>query len=273
MIPILFLGLFLGVLGWFGRGALHWESLTGELTGVELESLDLPSQIIPCNGSSLGSRELADLLEKLEYEPIILSGDLMQVQIRGHADGLSLSAQPGKKTVWYSVSTQQHADLNAWLTRESARLEAVRAKELTDATHEFLELVRRIHNDQASIQEAASFRDRLVLPGLVRGLGYHVAAIAEQREYRCIRETSDGTLYFLLPSGLHEFRLVGRKLSGAETSFPGDFLVKISEVTTTSCQQEIHDVPTEPATIDTPTDSPAPDSEMEMKPDSSKSPE
>lgn len=266
LMPVLFGGLFLGVLAWLGRDNYHWESLTGTLPGVQLTELDLPAEVIPCNGSSLGAGELSDLLERLEQEPIILSGDLMQVQICGQSAGLSLAVHPGKQTVWYQVSPQQHADLQAYLLRESARLEQHRQAELIAARNEFLELVRRIHSGQGSVQDVVSFRDRLALPGLVGGFGHHISAVAGQRRYRCARETSDGTLYFLLPPGLTEFRVCGRDMAeptatGASATVEADFLVKVSLATTESIRV------TQPeSAADTMAEEPLPNEDAEADP-------
>jgi len=228
LMPVLFGSLFLGVLAWLGRDNFHWESLTGKLPGVELTDIDLPNVVIPCQGSTLAAGELTDLLERLESEPIILSGDLMQVQIRGQSDGLSLSVRPGKRTVWYQVSPQQHADLSTFLLRESARLEDQRQAILIAARNEFLETVRRIHAGQGSAQDVVSYRDRLALPGLVGGFGQQISAVTGQRRYPCVRETSDGTLYFLLPPGLTEFHICGRENTGQADPVVADFVITVS---------------------------------------------
>lgn len=243
LMPIVFISLFLGVLVWFGRDQLRWESLSGDLPGAELTDLELPVATVSCAGTPLGARELAELLERLEVEPIVLTGDLMQVQIRGQSGGLSISVLPGKSTVWYRVSPQQNADLNSdlnsYLLRESSKLEQERQAELVAARDEFLEVVRRIHAGQSSLQDVVDFRDRLALPGLVNGLGHHLVAQVGQRQYRCVREANDGSLYFLLPAGLPEFQIIGRELPSGQTTVPANFRVVMTASAAHTCEQPI----------------------------------
>jgi hypothetical protein len=67
----------------------------------------------------------------------------------------------------------------------------------------------------------------LGLASLVGGLGHHLAAAVAQRQYPCVAETSDGSLYFLMPPGLQQFELVGRMHADERAMIPGRLTVVV----------------------------------------------
>ncbi|MDX1966785.1 MAG: hypothetical protein SFV23_06420 [Planctomycetaceae bacterium] len=225
--PLLGIGSLLGALAWMARPPGEGELLTGKLTGQSLTTADLPLAILSCDDSRLPSRQVEGLLEELGREGIDLKGDLMDVQIRGAKAGLTFAVLRGRRTDWYRVDVGSHRGLTSYLAGHREDLNATRLREATKARDDFFEARLRIEATQTGEIDLAEYRDRLALAALTRGLGYHVAARVENTLYRCVRETEDGLLYFLLPHGVKEFQLTGRKLPDGSTPFMGNFVVHV----------------------------------------------
>ncbi|OYW19886.1 MAG: hypothetical protein B7Z55_08100, partial [Planctomycetales bacterium 12-60-4] len=190
--------------------------------------VDFDPAILSCKDSPLPDRQVAGLLEDLQREPINLTSELMQIQIRGEPEGLSFSIGKGRKTNWYRVDALAHRALSRFVTKQHATLNRARVRDVTQARDDFLNLQLRLQAGREESPDLRDYRDGLALPALTGGLGYHVAAKVGNTVYRCVRETDDGSLYFLLPPGIKEFQLTGRPLADGTTSFSGDFVVKVT---------------------------------------------
>ena len=70
------------------------------------------------------------------------------------------------------------------------------------------------------------FRDSVGLTALSGGLGYHVVAVVGRQEHRCVFE-ADGALFFILPTTVGEFELIGRKMADGSIPFPANFTVSL----------------------------------------------
>lgn len=223
--PLLGVGSLIGALAWMARPPGEADLLTGSLTGQSLTTADLPLAILSCEDARLPTRQVDGILEELGREGIDLKGDLMDVQIRGAKAGLTFAVLRGRRTDWYRVDVGSHRGLTSYLAGHREDLNATRLREATKARDDFFEARLRIEATQTGEIDLAAYRDRLALAALTRGLGYHVAAKVENTLFRCVRETEDGLLYFLLPHGVKEFQLTGRKLPDGSTPFVGNFVV------------------------------------------------
>ena len=59
------------------------------------------------------------------------------------------------------------------------------------------------------------------------GFGNELVAIHGRGLYRCAFEDREGGLYFLLPPGVKEFEIIGRKHTDGRVVVPADFKVKV----------------------------------------------
>jgi len=218
-------GSLIGVLAWLARPPGEAGLLSGKLAGQTLATVELPVAVLSCADSRLPARQVEGILEELGRQGIDLKGDLMEVQILGSKAGLTFAVQRGRRTEWYRVDPGSHRGLTSYLAGHRDDLNASRLREATTARDDFFEARLRIEATQAGEIDLGEYRDRLALPALTRGLGYHVAAKVDNTLYRCVQETADGRLYFLLPQGVQEFQLTGRKLPDGRTPFGGNFEV------------------------------------------------
>jgi hypothetical protein len=227
VIPLLCgLALF-GGMGWYVWQHVLPKPLAGELVAEVFDDAEIPPVLVSLDHSRLPMRQRTPLLEALEAEPVPLLSDLMQVQIRGAKSGLSISIAPGPKTVWYRIDPSRHPGLAEYRMAHAMELDRPRQAEVDQAAEEFLERFAEVRDGKSPETSVTSFRDRLALNALVRGLGYHVTATVGPRQYPCVAETDDGHLYFLLPPGLQQFELTGRKHADGPARFSGHFTVKV----------------------------------------------
>jgi hypothetical protein len=227
VIPLLCGLMLFGGLGWYVWQFSKSSGLSGTLPGEELEQVELPPIVVSVEHVPLTKPQTAALLESLAEQPLPLLSDLMQMQIRGTPQGLSISLQRGPKTVWYRVDPRGHAGIADVLARSGAELESARASDLRSASATFLRQYALVREQQAPLTSLTTFRDRLGLASLVGGLGHHLAAAVAQRQYPCVAETSDGSLYFLMPPGLQQFELVGRMHADERAMIPGRLTVVV----------------------------------------------
>ncbi len=228
LIPGLFVLAFAGVMAWLLLGQVDWTPLSGEVAGTRFDDHDLEALSLNCEGSPFATGQLEELLSGLGHEPVLLSGDLVQAQIRGEGRNLLLSARSGAKTTWYQVDLLSHPGVMKYLAGHVGELEALRTAAVQKARNEFLETLNRVHLDQESTSALSPFRDQLVIPALVQGLGWQVTAQVGNQLYPCIREPREGQLCFLLPEGVTQFEIAGRKQADGSVLFPGHFTVKVA---------------------------------------------
>lgn len=258
-IPVLFIGIFVAVIVALTGPSIDWASLTGdlsgELTGSSLDDLDREPTRLSCKGVALPSRQVQGILEQFTKEPVVLSGNLMNAQVRGSEDGLLLSVRSGRETGWYQVNPNSNPRFAKYLAEQFEALEGRRAADVKQALDDFLATAVRVQGRQAPTDDYSPFRDRLLVPGMVQGLGYHVAALVGRELYPCVVESKEGHLYFLLPRNTQQFTIVGKKLPNGATPFPGKFVVNV-EARAAHDRVTIESVPTpepEPAMSNEPT--------------------
>lgn len=228
---MLFILIFVGVIAALTGPTIDWAALTGnlsgELTGSSLDDLDREPTRLSCKSASFPPRQVQGVLDQFVKEPVVLSGSLMNAQIRGSEEGLLLSVRSGRETGWYQVDPNRQPKFAKYLDEHRVALEARRTADVTKALNDFLAVAIRVQAGQDPSDNYSPFRDRLVVPGMVGGLGYHVAALVGRELYPCVVETTNGQLYFLLPKNVQQFTIVGKKLPSGETPFPGTFVVNV----------------------------------------------
>jgi hypothetical protein len=227
LLPILGVAILGGVIGWFVWRDWDRRQLKGELTAAELGELELEPVIVPRSDIGVDAKEREEVLKQLAANPLPMISDLMQVQFRGDDKGLMVSVSRGTRSAWYRVDARSHAVLANYLQTDVKPLEAAREAELMQAAASFFSQYQKVLRKEAPENTIRTFRDRLGLTALVRGLGYHVTAVVGSTMYPCVYEQSNGSLYFLLPANVTQFELMGRRMPNGTSPFPGRFTVKV----------------------------------------------
>lgn len=225
-VPVLFGLVFAGVLTWLVVSQMDW-SQGGPLKARLLTEVELPPMLLGCEQAPLSGGQLEDALQRLNREPILLAGEVIQSQIRGQKRELVLTVRPGRKTVWYEIDTRSQRRIFGQLQKHRVDWEAVRTADVTKARNDFLESLVKVQMGDEPSFTLTPYRDRLVLPASVRALGYHVVAKAGRELFPCVREPEEGLLYFLMPEGVTSVELIGRTLPNGTTPFSGQYAVTL----------------------------------------------
>ena len=228
LIPAGFGLLLCGVVGWFVWQQYQGVSLTGQLTAESAPSLELPPAEINSSMFKQSPDEMKAILTKLEHNPIPSRGTVMKLEIGASKRAVTVLVSPGTETCFYRVDIGSNPGLAEYRKTNSLHLEELREGEMEAACGEFAARYLQVLEKKADANSLNEFRNTMALPALVRGLGYQLIAVYRQTSYPCAYEDRDGGLYFLLPSGVHEFEVSGRKHSNGTVVFPGRFQVKVT---------------------------------------------
>lgn len=219
-------------LAWFVVPGLIPNLPQGELVANVVEGPDLPPALVDKSLLTGQADAIKAALAELERQPIPLLSSLMQVQFRGSARGLQVYLSPGAETVFYRVDLAGNPSLQSWLKGQGTAWQVVRDQQVESAAAAFLPVADGVLSGKQSAMELTVFRDSLGLPALVGGLGYQVAARYQNRQYPCVYQQGLDFVWFLLPPGVREFTLEGRKPAVKGVEFPLRLLVRVGETIT-----------------------------------------
>ncbi len=223
---IIGLGL-LALAGYFGFSVLLAEKLSGELIAETAATLDLPPALIDKNQFKLPPADVTALLETLQQNPVPLNSHSMQIQLAGTEKGLQISLAAGGQAAFYRVNLSGNAAVEKYLSQHLSQLEAQRILDIDQAATEFLVQYEKVLSKKSPPESITVFRDSLALTLLVGGLGHELVAVHGRGLYRCAYQDRSGGLYYLLPPGLTEFQLIGRKHVDGKTAVPAEFRVQV----------------------------------------------
>jgi len=201
--------------------------LEGKLVAGTSEQIELPPVLIEQSRIPFDSTELSTLLKKLERSPLPMSSNNMRVELSATSSGLRISIEPSAQSRFYRVATASNEVLQKYLSTHLAKFEEQRAREVELEAGQFFTTYQKVLAKQVSSDSIGTFRDRLALPALVKGLGNRVVAAHGQALYPCVYEDSEGGLYFLLPAGLQSFTLVGREDDASRSIAKLEFSVTV----------------------------------------------
>jgi hypothetical protein len=231
LVPVVCIGLIAAVGAWLMQKPP--VKLEGSLSGERLTDLELgPFRV---NNEYLGKSkaEAQAVFERLENEPIRASSQLLTLEFKGSAGGISLSLRTAEGAEFYRVDPGTDKLLSKYLDEHRDEFKSAVQEQLTRSVPEFLAAVEKRGDEKKEFAELAEFRDSVGLASLVSGFGYHVQAAIGKQAYPCVLEDKDGRLFFVLPEGTEEFEIVGRERGGKSskdaTRFPGRFSVQVSK--------------------------------------------
>lgn len=203
------------------------ERISGELTAGTAKTLDLPPVLIHRSEIKLPADELDILLKKLESSPIPLTSNSMQMELSGTSKGLQISVASTSQSQFYRVNLKGNERIQKYLDKNFADFEDQRRREVEQAATDFFLEYQSVIGKKSTSEKIAVFRDSLAIPALVRGFGHFLVAEHGRGLYRCVYEDRDGGLYFLLPTDVQSFKIVGRRGANDRELVPADFDVKV----------------------------------------------
>jgi len=231
LLPVASIAIIGGIGFWLmQKSAVKLEgNLTGQrMTDTELGPFRVSSQYL--GNSDTKTKAIFSHLEEL---PIRASSQLLTLEFRGSAGGISLSLRTADGAEFYRVDPTQAKLLAKYLDETRSEFKTAVEDELTRSVPEFLEAVEQRGDEKKDIPGLAEFRDTVGLASLTTGFGYHVQAAIGKQAYPCVLEDRDGWLFFVLPSGTEVFEVVGRprgsKSAKDKPQFPGKYTVQVSK--------------------------------------------
>lgn len=217
----------LAAAGFVALPQLLTERLTGELIAGKAATLDLRPSLIEKSRFKLSSDDIETLLSKLELNPVPLNSNSIQIQISGTEKGLTVSLAAGPQAHFYRVNLKGNDQIQKYLSRHIAELDEQRSRDIDQAATDFLVTYEKVLAKKTPTERITPFRDSLAVASLVGGFGHELVAEYGRGLYRCAYEDRDGGLYFLLPDGVKEFRVVGIKHPDGNVVVPAEFRVKV----------------------------------------------
>lgn len=211
---------------------LRPSELKGTLNGSVATNMSVPTVNVPLARLDLteSEQEQASLAFRDKSESFLSVQMTCSVELNGSS--LAIDVEPGDDFSWYTVNPGTDVVLRAWINQNVKALDGVRVKQASAAGADLCR-DKIIRANGTPVELAAErYRDAFGLSFHAKGFGYGVEAVAGKRRSLCAHEDTNGTLYFILPTGTTEFLLRGRSVSGGNPLFSGEYRVVVSGTNT-----------------------------------------
>jgi hypothetical protein len=263
ILPFLGAAMLGGGLGWYfiqGR-----ETLEGEIVGYSLEYAEVtPGLVKKSLVNDLPQETVSSVLEGLNNQPLNIPTGLIRMVLSKGPGGVLATVSAGEQTQWYRVKYPKA--LRQFQMDNTSQLMKPQEKEREKAALKFFKAWELASDAEEPLEDLLGYRDSLGLNTTVRTLGYHVMAIYEDTQYRCVAE-SDESLFFLLPPGVKSFKIQGRTLASGKRHIDCNYTVTVrkEEASDGDVEEDAadKDEPSDDATSD---DDPTKDDPAEGKP-------
>jgi hypothetical protein len=159
------------------------------------------------------------MLGALQTEPMVLPTHFRRVQLTGSARGVDVSIRGGEQGRLVRVDLRSHPKLNEFAEEHAGQLEAARQQSVSSALAAFCRDWDNAHSAGMSMGNGQNYLETLGGDALVGGLGYHTIALVDGEPLPCVYEDVEGRLYYLIPKGAKQLRIVERNLTGREPVF------------------------------------------------------
>jgi hypothetical protein len=211
-----------GGMAWLYIGQL--PNLNGERAAVFIKGEALPPKIVDKSLIDVSTEVRTSVLNHFTENRERLKSQLVETQFAGNEAGLEIQILTGSETRFVRFPIDD--DLRTWYTDNYDQLESSRSKSVRQALKDFFNDWDVAVRNQQGVEDFAVYRDSVGLASSVDGLGFNVCARIDQSLYPCVYE-DEGALYFLLPPSTQKFKLVGARVDGKTSYFPGEYDVTI----------------------------------------------
>ena len=209
-------------------GGMAWlyimqqPSITGDRTASFIGNEALEPKLVEKNLIDVDDNVRTTVLDYFAEHRERIKSQVVETQFSATPAGLEVQILTGSQTRF--VRFRIDDDLRAWYTDNYDMLESPRSKSVRKALKEFFNDWDVAIRNQQGVEDILLYRDSVGLASSVNGLGFNVCAKIDQKLYPCVYE-DDGFLYFLVPPTTKKFKLVGARMDGKKSYFPGEFNV------------------------------------------------
>lgn len=228
LIPLLFGGILVGV------GFAYWwaqrPTMTGELAGERLPHETVLRASIAASLFEAAPEAYRAAVDGLREGPQLVSSDYMHVNFTAGTAAVQIELQPGPEADLVRVNMRANELLREFYAEHIAELDSDRQRQFESAAREYMEAWHDSAGSGMLYGNTSRYRDSVGLGALLRGLGYHSAAIVDKVVYPCVHEDDDLNLYFIVPRGTTEFELTERERFAGVSVFQSEyrFTVKVA---------------------------------------------
>ncbi len=210
-----------------GIGWLYLQqlpSLNGHRTAAFIKNESLPPKIVDKNLVDVSADVRTSVLNHFAENRERLKSQLVETQFTATDAGLEIQILTGSDTRFVRFPIDD--DLRTWYGENYDQLESPHSKAVSKALKDFFNDWEVAARNQQGVENFAVYRDSVGLGCSVDGLGFNVCARIDQTLYPCVYE-DEGFLYFLLPPSSSKFKVVGARVDGKKSYFPGEYDVTI----------------------------------------------
>ena len=211
-------------------GGMAWlyidqlPNLHGDRVATFINTEALPPKIVSRSLIDVSDDVRTSVLNHFAENRERLKSQLVETQFSADSTGLEIQILTGSETRFVRFPIDN--DLRTWYVDHYDELEKPRSRSVQQALSEFFNDWDVAVRNQQGVEDFAVYRDSVGLGASVDGLGFNVCAKVDQTLYPCVYE-DEGFLYFLLPPSTQKFKLVGTRIDGKTSYFPGEFDVTI----------------------------------------------
>lgn len=262
LVPALCFFAFVSVLGLIF--ILRAPELNGTLSGNAAVNMEVPKATVSIADLNLTELEQEQARLAFRDKPESYASDQMTCRVELSGTSLAVDIEAGEGFAWYTVNPTRDVALADWIRQNIKALDTMRLQRATEAGADLCrDKVERGKGTTAHI-EAGRFRDDFALGFHVQAFGFAVEAVAGKRRSFCTHEDDNGTMYFILPTGVSEFTLRGRSHDGGAPVFTGEYRVLVSGGTEAIAVAPVETEPAADTKEETMGDKPVPSSTDEM---------
>ena len=226
LIPAVCFFAFVGVVGLVF--VLQTPELKGTLRGNAAANMVVPTVNVPIADLGLTESEREGVRLAFRTTPDSYLSDQMTCRVELTGTSLAIDVEAGDGFSWYTVNPTTDVVLASWIRKNANALDKARLQQATQAGEDLCrDKVIRANGTPVEIA-AEHYRDDFGLNFRARAFGYAVEAVAGKRRSLCAHEDDNGTLYFILPTGISKFTLRGRKLASNALKFTGEYRVIVA---------------------------------------------
>ncbi len=207
------------------------SKLEGELEGTFVTSGVMSPRRIEKHVIPMSVNVVDEAIRGLSSTPLTIQTGLMEVEIKGAGSGFQIGVRETDRTTVVRVNVRTHTALMDYVRTNVREWETRRDSALKKAAADFVTEWKKSKENRMSLGNLPKHRDEFAFGTTTGALGYHVVAIdnAANYEYRCVYEDDEGYLYFIIPTGVTEIEILGRRFGDDDQPFIGRFKVTVGQ--------------------------------------------